>query len=140
MYISRSSAFLRYNLNTYIVFQSFRAILLLNASEVSFLMKGLCIFAILRITALNFPKSNAQRKLFQNIFKKIGNVLLISTFIFFVLAIWQFNAFCITVFFTVIVTIILRLVFIVFTTLFLSVFIKLFYIRNIHIFFSYHLY
>ena len=99
MYISRSSAFLRCNLNTFIVFQSFRAILLLNTSEVSFLTKGSCIFAKLNLIALNFPQYNVQRKLFQNISKKVRNVLRIFTFIFLALVIWQLNAFCITVFF-----------------------------------------
>ena len=80
LYISRSSAFSCCNLNTYIVFQSFRAILLLKASEISFFTQGLCIFPILSIIALNFPKSNVQRNLFQNIFKKIGNVLRILTY------------------------------------------------------------
>ena len=99
LYISRSSAFLRCNLNTFIVFQSFRAILLLNTSEVSFLTKGSCIFAKLNLIALNFPQYNVQRKLFQNISKKVRNVLRIFTFIFLALVIWQLNAFCITVFF-----------------------------------------
>ena len=73
-------------------------------------------------------------------FKKVGNVFCIFTFIFFVFVIWQFNAFCITVFFTVIVTMILALVFIVFKALFLNMFIKLFlYYRNIHTFFNYQL-
>ena len=66
---------------------------MLNTS-VSFF--SLCIFAILSIIALNFPKSKIQRNLFQN---KIGNVLYIFTFIVFVLLIWKFNAFCITLFF-----------------------------------------
>ena len=82
LYISRSSTFLHSNLNAYIVFQSFRTILLLNKSEVSFFTKGLCIFAILNIIALNFPKSNLHRSLFQNILKEIGNVLHIFIFIF----------------------------------------------------------
>ena len=70
------------------------------------------------------------------LFKK-GNVLHIFTFIFIVLAIWQFNGFCITVFFTVIiVTMILALVFIVFTSLFLNMFIKLFNVTGIFTNFS----
>ena len=131
LYISQSSAFLRCNLNTCIVFQAFRAILLLNTSEVSFYTKGSCIFAILNIIAFNFPKSNVQRKVFQNTFKKVGNVLRIFTFILFILVIWQFNAFCMTVFLSVIVTVTLALAFIVFTILFLIMFIKLFYIIGI---------
>ena len=55
-------------------------------------------FLILSIIALIFPKCNVQRNFFQNIFQRIGNVLHIFTLIFFVLVIWQFNAFCITVF------------------------------------------
>ena len=136
LYISRSSTFSRSNLNTYIAFRSFRTILLLNTSEISFSYKGLCIFAILSINSFNFPKSNVQRIFFQNIFKKIGNVLRIFIFIFFVPVIWQFNAFCITVFFTVIIIMILALVFIVFTALFVNVFIKLSYIIGIFTHFS----
>ena len=135
-YISRSSTFSRSNLNTYIAFQSFRTILQLNASEISFFYKGLCIFAILSINSLNFPKSNVRRIFLQNIFKKIGNVSQIFRFIFFVPVIWRFNAFCITVFFTAIIIMILALVFIVFTALFLSIFIKLSYIIGIFTQFS----
>ena len=130
LYISRSSTFLRSNLNTYITFQSFRTILQLN-TEISFFYKGLCIFAILSINSLNFPKSNVQRIFLQNIFKKIGNVSQIFIFIFFVPVIWRFNAFCITVFFTAIIIMILALVFIVFTALFVNIFIKLSYIIGI---------
>ena len=99
-YISRSSTFSRSNLNTYIVFkfQSFRTMLQLNTSEISLFHKGLCIFAILSINSLNFPKSNVQRVFLQNIFKQIGNVSQIFIFIFFVPVIWRFNGFCITVF------------------------------------------
>ena len=106
LYISLSSTFSRSKLNTYIAFQSFRTIQL-NTSEISFFYKGLCIFAILNINSLNFPKSNVQRIFLQNIFKKIGNVSQISIFIFFVPVIWRFNAFCITVFFTAIIKMIL---------------------------------
>ena len=126
LYISWSSTFSHSNLNTYIAFQSFRTILHLN-TEMSFFYKSLCIFAILSINSLNFPKSNLQRIFFQNICKKIGNVLQIFIFIFFVPVIWQFNAFCITVFFTVIIMI-LALVFIVCTVLFVNIFVKLSYI------------
>ena len=70
LYISRRSSFFLSNLNTSIVFQSFRTILLLNIWEVSFFTKGLCVFAILGMIALNFPKSKFYRKL-QNIFKKL---------------------------------------------------------------------
>ena len=70
--ISRRSTFSRSNLNTYIAFKSFRTILQLNTSETSFFHKGLCIFAILIINSLIFPKSNVLRIFFQNIFKKFG--------------------------------------------------------------------
>ena len=134
--ISQSSAFLRSNLNTYIVFQSFRTVLLLNTSEVSVFTKGLCILAILRITALNLQKSNVKRNLFQYIFQKIEDVLRTLIFIFFVFVRCQFNAFCINSFFTVIVAMILALVFIVFTALFLNMFVKLYYIIGIFTHFS----
>ena len=65
LYISRSTTFLRYNLNRYIVLQSFRTILLLNTSEASFFTKSLCIFAILSIIALNFPKTSFKKKIFK---------------------------------------------------------------------------
>ena len=136
LHISRSSTFLRSNLNTYIAFQSFRAILQLNTSEISFFYKGLCIFAILSINSLNFRKSNFQRIFFQNIFKQIGNVLHIFIFISSVTVIGQLNSFCITVLFTVIIIMILALVFIVFTALFVNIFIKLSYIIGIWTHFS----
>ena len=93
LYISRNSTFSRSNLNKYIAFQSFRTILQLNTSEVSFFYEGLCVFAIFSINSLNFLKSDVQRIFFQIIFQKIGNVLQIFIFIFFVIVIWQFNAF-----------------------------------------------
>ena len=136
LHISRSSTFSRSNLNTCIAFQSFRTILQLNTSEVPFFYKDLCIFAILTLNSLNFTKSNVERIFFQNIFKKIGNVLHIFIFIFFVPVIWQFNAFCITVSFTVIIIMILALVFIVFKALFVNTFIKLSYIIGIFPHFS----
>ena len=136
LYISRSCTFPRSNVDTYIAFQSFRTILQLNTSEISFFYKGLCIFAILSINSVNFPKSNVQRIFLQNIFKKIGNVSQIFIFIFFIPVIWRFNAFCITVFFTAIIIIILALVFIVFTVLFVNIFIKLSYIIGIFTHFS----
>ena len=135
-YISWNRTFSRSNLNTYIALQSFRTILQLNTSEISFFYKGLCIFAILSINSLNFPKSNVQRIFLQNIFKKIGNVSQIFVFIFFVPVIWRFNAFCITAFFMAIIIMILALVFIVFTALFVNIFIKLSYIIGIFTHFS----
>ena len=116
LYISRSSAFSCCNLNTYIVFQSFRAILLLKASEISFFTQGLYIFPILSIIALNFPKSNVQRNLFQNIFKEIGNVLRILTY---------FNGDCCNDFSTSFCSFYSAVVKYVYKTL---------YYRNIHIF------
>ena len=88
LFISRSSTFSCSNLNAYIAFQSFRTILQLNTSEISFFYKDLCIFAILSINSLNFPKSNVQRIVLQNIFKKIGNVSQVFICIFFVPVIW----------------------------------------------------
>ena len=131
LYISRSSTFSRSNFNTYIALQSFRTILQLKTFEIPLFYKGLCIFAIFSINFLNFTKSDVQRIFFQNTFKKIGNALQIFIFVFLVPVIWQFNAFCITVFFTVIIIMILALVFIVFTALFVNIFMKLSYIIGI---------
>ena len=60
----------------------------------------------------------------------------IFTLIFFVLAIWRFNGFWVTVFFTVIITMILALVVIVFVSLFLNMFITTFHITGIFTHFS----
>ena len=60
----------------------------------------------------------------------------IFIFVFFVLLIWQYDAFCITVIFMVFITMILALVFIVFKAPFLNMFIKLFYITGTFIHFS----
>ena len=111
-------------------------ILQLKTSEISFFYKDLCIFAILSISSLNFPKFKVQRIFLQNIFKKIGNVSQIFIFIFFVPVIWRFNALCITVFFMVIIIMILPLLFIVSTALFVNIFIKLSYIIGIFTHFS----
>ena len=56
MFISGSSTFLRFSLNTYITFQSCRTMLLLATSEVSFFTNSICVFAILTIIVLNCPK------------------------------------------------------------------------------------
>ena len=78
LYISQTSSFLRSNLNTDIVFQLFK----------TFFSKGLCVFTILSIIALNFLKFNVQIRFFQNILKNTGYALHIFIFIFFI-----FNAF-----------------------------------------------
>ena len=127
MHISRKITFLRSNLN-YITFFNHSEQLYCLAHRRSFFIKGFFIFAIFSVIALNFPKSNVQSNFFQNILKKIGNVLRIFQFIIFVLIIWQVNAFWMTVFFIAIVTMFfLALVFIVFTALFFSTLIKLSY-------------
>ena len=64
-YVSRSSTFLRSNLNTSIIFPSFRIILLLNTLDVSYFTNCLYIFTILSIIALNFLTSKVQRNFFQ---------------------------------------------------------------------------
>ena len=84
LYISQTSSFLRSNLNTDIVFQSFKTNLLLNTLEVSCFSKGLCVFTILSIIALNFSKFNVQIRFFRNILKNIGYALHIFIFIFFI--------------------------------------------------------
>ena len=54
LFISRSNAFLRYDLNTYIVFQSFRAIPLLNTSEfLTFFKISLKKLEMLRVFSLH---------------------------------------------------------------------------------------
>ena len=67
--------------------------------KVSFSTKVLCIFAILSIIALNFPKSNVQKNVFQNAFEEIGNVFAYDHVPFLCTCNLAFNAFCITVLF-----------------------------------------
>ena len=109
LYIEKNSTSLPSNLNTYIVFQSFRTILLLNTSSVLFFTNCVCIFAILSIIIPNFSTSNIQRNFFQNIFKKIERL-----HVFFVLIFGNLIYFAFLYFFTVIIAMILELVFIVF--------------------------
>ena len=109
LYIEKNSTSLPSNLNTFIVFQSFRTILLLNTSSVLFFTNCVCIFAILSIIIPNFSTSNIQRNFFQNIFKKIERF-----HVFFVLIFGNLIYFAFLYFFTVIIAMILELVFIVF--------------------------
>ena len=110
LYIEKNSTSLPSNLNTYIVFQSFSTILLLNTSSVLFFTNCVCIFAILSIIILNFSTSNIQRNFFQNIFKKK-----LKDFTYFLyLSFGNLIYFLFLYFFTVIIAMILELVFIVF--------------------------
>ena len=72
MFVSRNSTFLRFSLNTFIIFQSCRRILLLTTSEVSFFTNSICVFAILTIIVLNFSTSNVQATVFEIFHKNLG--------------------------------------------------------------------
>ena len=73
MFVSRNSTFLRFSLNTFIIFQSCRRILLLTTSEVSFFTNSICVFAILTIIVLNFSTSNVQTNFLEVFHKKMDN-------------------------------------------------------------------
>ena len=140
MFVSRNSTFLRFSLNTFIIFQSCRRILLLTTSEVSFFTNSICVFAILTIIVLNFSTSNVQTNCFRSISQKFGKVLNSFALIFLILVIWQFNSFCIPAFLSVIFTMVVTLVFILFIALIFNMYIKLTCIIGIFINFFIHIF
>ena len=140
MFVSRNSTFLRFNLNTYITFQSCRTILLLTTSEVSFFTNSICVFAILTSIVLNFSTSNVQTSCFKSISQKFGKVLNSFALIFLILVILQFNSFYIPAFLSVIFTMVVTLVFILFIALIFNMHIKLTCIVGIFINFFIHIF
>ena len=112
LYISRNSKFLRFSLNAYITFQSFRTMLLLKISEVSFFTNSICVFAMLSIIVLNFSTSNVQRNCFTNILQKFGKFLSSFALILLIPVIWQLNTFCIPTFLSVIFAVVVILIYI----------------------------
>ena len=125
MFVSRNSTFLRFSLNTFIIFQSCRRILLLTTSEVSFFTNSICVFAILTIIVLNFSTSNVQTNCFRSISQKTGKFLNSFELIFLILVIWQFNSICVRAFLSVIFTMVVTLVLILFIALIFHIYIKL---------------
>ena len=107
LYISRNSKSLRSSLNTYITFQSFRTMLLLKTSEVSFFTNSICVFAMLSIIVLHFSRSNVQTNCFTNILQKFRKFL--PSFVFLIPFIWQFNTFCIPAYLSVIFAVVVIL-------------------------------
>ena len=138
MFVSRNSTFLRFSLNTFIIFQSCRRILLLTTSEVSFFTNSICVFAILTIIVLNFSTSNVQTNCFRSISQKTGKFLNSFELIFLILVIWQFNSFCVPAFLSVIFTRVVTLVFILFIALIFHIYVKLTCIIRIFINFFTH--
>ena len=56
LFISLNGSYLRCMLDTVIIFQSFRTILKISTSDVSFMTRLLCIFSIFNTIILNFSK------------------------------------------------------------------------------------
>ena len=98
LHISMNGTFLHYIVKTYIIFQSSRTILLLYTSNVFVFTNSLCIFAKLRITIFNFSTSKVQKNFYNNILLKCKKILKVFAPFFFILVIWQFNTFLISMF------------------------------------------
>ena len=113
--------------------------LLLTTLE-DFFINSTCVFAILTIIVLNFSISKVQTNCFRSISKKFGKVLNSFALISLILAIWQFNSFCITVFLSVIYTLVVTLIFILFIALIFNMYIKLNCIIEIFISFFIHIF
>ena len=118
-------------LDTVIIFQSFRTILKISTSDVSFFTRLLCIFAILNIIILNFAKRTSFSNICTNILILRQNLRLlllkptmICLFVFCLLGI-SITGFVIKIVFTLI----LGLIFITFIIYFffkLNIFINVF--------------
>ena len=67
LFISLHSSYLRSMLDTVIIFQSFRTILKISASDVSFFTRLLCISAIFNIIVLNFAKKTSFSNICRNV-------------------------------------------------------------------------
>ena len=98
LHISMNGTFLHYIVKTYITFQSSRTISLLYTSNVFVFTNSLCIFAKLRITIFNFSTSKVQKNFYNNILLKCKKILKVFAPFFFILVIWQFSTFLISMF------------------------------------------
>ena len=67
LFISLNSSYLCSMLDTVIIFQSFRTILKISTSDVSFFTRLLCIFTIFSIIILNFAKRTSFSNICTNI-------------------------------------------------------------------------
>ena len=104
LFISLHGSYLRSMLDILIVFQSFRTILKISTSNVSFFTRLLCIFAIFNIIILNFAKKKTSfyhncrnvlilRQNLRTFLPKLVMVWFISFFVFLSIRV-QYYLFC----------------------------------------------
>ena len=145
LFISLHSSYLRSMLDTVIIFQSFRTILKIIASDVSFFTRLLCISAIFNIIVLYFAKKTSFSNICRNvlILRQNLRILLPKPTLVCLLFVFWLLGFSITGFVIKIVfTLILELTFIAFIIYFflkLCIFINVF-IQNLAKFFRNFLY
>ena len=136
MFISLNGSYLQSLLDTVIIFQSFRIILKISTTDVSFFTRLLCIFAIFNIIVLNFAKRTSFSNICTNILILRQNLRILLPkptlacvlFVFWLLALLGLiiTGFVIKIVFTVI----LGLIFITFIIYFI---LKLYIFRNVFI-------
>ena len=144
LFISLNGSYLRSMLDTVIIFQSFRTILKISTSDVSFFARFLCIFAIFNIIILNFGKRTSFSNIYTNILILRQNLRLlllkptmVYLFVFWLLGI-SITGFVIKIVFTLILGLIF-ITFIIYFVLKLYIFINVF-IQKLAIFFRNFLY
>ena len=101
---------------------------------------SICVFAILATIVLNVSTPNIQTNCFKSISQIFWKILSSFALIFLILAIWQFNTFCIPAFLSVIFTMVVTLIFIFFIALIFNIYMKLTCVIGIFINFSIHIF
>ena len=126
-------------LDTVIIFQSFRTVLKINTSDVSFFTKLLCIFAIFNIIILNFATRTSFSNICTNVLILRQNLRLLlpkPTMVCLLFVFWPIGLSTTGFVIKIVFTLILGLIFITFIIYFilkLYIFINVF-IQNLAIF------
>ena len=126
-------------LDTVIIFQSFRTVLKINTSDVSFFTKLLCIFAIFNIIILNFATRTSFSNICTNVLILRQNLRLLlpkPTMVCLLFVFWPIGLSATGFVIKIVFTLILGLIFITFIIYFilkLYIFINVF-IQNLAIF------
>ena len=145
LFISLHGSYLCSMLDTVIIFQSFRTILKISTSDVSFFTRILCISAIFNIIVLNFAKKTSFSSICRNVLilrQNLRILLLKPTMVCLLFVFWQLGfsitGFVINIFFTLTLELTF-IAFIIYFILKLYIFINVF-IQNLAKFFRNVLY
>ena len=141
LFISLHGSYFCSMLDTVIIFQSFRTILKINTSDVSFFTRISCISAIINIIVLNFTKKTSFSSICRNVLilrQNLRILLLKNTMVCLLFVFWllgfSITVFVIKIFFTLLTLELTLITFIIYFILKLYIFIYVF-IQNLAKFF-----